>query len=105
LEESIMLLDDGTEAHNKRRELIDDISDLARLDREVDFKINKGTDFSDLGESVVASVQAKKIMFRSPTCPRLDQRIFIRTQSCRGPSATLLDNAVEVAESGNITYT
>ncbi len=57
----IELLDDANEHITSAVVLIDDISDLARLDRGVDFEISKEwISLSNLGESAVTSVQAKK---------------------------------------------
>jgi PAS domain S-box-containing protein len=104
-EESVTLLDGATEHISSAVVLIDDISDLARLDRGLDFEINKEwIALSNLGESAVASVQAKqdvKVNFHlsegGPTHLHSDAKLLKKVLG------HLLDNAVQVTERGTIT--
>jgi signal transduction histidine kinase/ActR/RegA family two-component response regulator len=105
LQESVTLLDGATEHIASAVVLIDDISDMARLDRGLDFEINKEwITLSTLGESAVSSVQAKsdvKVNFHLPkggpaylySDPKLLQKVLRH----------LLENAVQVTECGSIT--
>jgi signal transduction histidine kinase/ActR/RegA family two-component response regulator len=105
LNESVELLDDATEHIMSAVVLIDDISDLARLDRGLDFEINKEwIALSNLGESAVALVQAKKnvqINFHlsegTPACLYSDAKLLQKVLR------HLLDNAVQVTEHGIVT--
>jgi PAS domain S-box-containing protein len=105
LQESIELLDDANEHITSAVVLIDDISDLARLDRGVDFEINKERIcLSNLGESAVASVPAKKgvrVSFQLPKSgpSHLHSDATILQKVLRH----LLDNAVQVTKRGHIT--
>jgi PAS domain S-box-containing protein len=105
LQESVTLINDATEHITSAVVLIDDISDLARLDRGVDFEINKEwIALSNLGESAVASVEAKKgvkINFHladsGPAYLHSDVKLLQKVLR------HLLDNAVQVTERGSIT--
>jgi PAS domain S-box-containing protein len=105
LQESVTLLDGATEHIASAVVLIDDISDLARLDRGLDFEINKEwITLSTFGESAVSPVQAKtdiKVNFHLSkggpahlySDPKLLQKVLRH----------LLENAVQVTECGSIT--
>ena len=105
LQESVALLGGATEHISSAVILIDDISDLARLDRGVDFEVNKEwISFSNLGESAVASVKSKKgvqVNFQLPKSgpSHLNSDATILQKVLRH----LLDNAVQVTKRGNIT--
>jgi CheY-like chemotaxis protein len=105
LQESVALLDGANEHISSAVVLIDDISDLARLDRGVDFEIKKEwIALKHLGESAVASIQKSKgvkVNFHLPkggtaylhSDAKLLQKVLRH----------LLDNAVQVRERGSIT--
>jgi PAS domain S-box-containing protein len=105
LQESVALLDEATEHITSAVVLIDDISDLARLDRGVDFEINKEwITLSNLGESAIASVKAKKgvkvnfhLADSGPAYLNSDAMLLQKILR------HLLDNAVQVTERGIIT--
>jgi PAS domain S-box-containing protein len=105
LQESITLLDDANEHITSAVVLIDDITDLARLDRGVDFEINKERiALSNLGESAVTSVQAKKGVHVSLQLSQSGPA-YIHSDATLLQKVLrhLLDNAVQVAKRGNIT--
>jgi PAS domain S-box-containing protein len=105
LEESVALLDGATEHISSAVMLIDDISDLARLDRGVDFEINKEwISLSNLGESAVASAQAKKgvrISFQSPKVG--PEYLHLDGKITQKVLRHLLNNAAQITERGSIT--
>jgi CheY-like chemotaxis protein len=105
LQKSITLLDDANEHITSAVVLIDDITDLARLDRGVDFEINKERiALSNLGESAVASVQAKKGVQVSFQLPQSGPAyIHSDAKLLQKVLRHLLDNAVQVTKRGSIT--
>jgi PAS domain S-box-containing protein len=105
LQESVALLDGATEHISSAVVLIDDISDLARLDRGVDFEINKEwISPSNLGESAVASVQAKKGVQVSLQLPKAGpSHLHLDAKIVQKVLRHLLNNAVQITERGSIT--
>jgi PAS domain S-box-containing protein len=105
LHESITLLDDATKHISSGVVLIDDISDLARLDRGLDFEINKEwISLSDFGASAVASVQAKNGVKVHLHLPK-GEPAYLHSDAklLQKVLRHLLDNAVDVTERGSIT--
>jgi PAS domain S-box-containing protein len=104
LQESVTLLDDATEHISSAVVLIDDISDLARLDRGVDFEINKEwIALGNLGESAVASVQAKKdVKVNFNLHKGGPAYIYSDAKLLQKVLRHLLENAVQVTERGSI---
>jgi PAS domain S-box-containing protein len=104
LQESVTLIEDATGHIASAVVLIDDISDLARLDRGVDFEIRKEViTLGDLGKSAVESVEVKKdvtVSFAAkggPACLHSDAKVVKKVLR------HLLDHSVQVTECGSVT--
>jgi CheY-like chemotaxis protein len=105
LQESVMLLDGATEHIASAVVLIDDISDLARLDRGLDFEINKEwIALSTLGESAVSSVRAKTdVTVNFDLTKGGPAYLYSDSKLLQKVLRHLLENAVQVTECGSIT--